>query len=106
MFPRQYRLKKKKDFEGVYKKGKTISNEYFLFKFIENDLENPRIGIIVSRRVLNKAVKRNLLKRRIREAIRNNFPEKNIDLVIIARKNIENYQEIETLIKQFYERLY
>ncbi len=59
----------------------------------------PAIGIMVSRKVHLRAVKRNLWKRRIREAFRRNQNrlKPGWALVVQARKQaaIPSYQEIE-----------
>jgi ribonuclease P protein component len=51
-----------------------------------NDLDRPRVGITVSRRV-GKAVVRNRVRRRLREAMRARLPrlEHAVDLLIVAR---------------------
>ena len=48
---------------------------------------SARLGITVSRRVSNKAVRRNRLKRRVRESFRcHKEPLVGLDLVVIARQ--------------------
>jgi len=101
MFARKYRLTKKKDFERLYKKGRSVKKDFLIFKTLKNDLENSRIGIVISKKAMKKAVKRNLMKRRIREAIRQILPEikENIDIVIIVKQE-KGFQEIQQVIKQ------
>ena len=66
--------------------------------FLRNELDHSRFGFVVSKR-LGNAVKRNKIKRRMREATRLQLPriEPGFDLVFIARQPIReaNYQEIE-----------
>ena len=105
MLSKKYRLKKKKDFERIYKSGQTIQQDFLLFKILENELENPRIGIVISKKTLAKATARNLVKRRIREAVRRLLPQisKNIDIIITACKGVskdKSFEQIETLIEQ------
>lgn len=53
-----------------------------------NDLGFSRLGIIVSKRVINKSVHRNAAKRMIREAFRlSNLTNKAVDLVVFIRQN-------------------
>jgi len=101
MLAKQYRLSKKKDFEAVYKKGRTINKDFLIFKILKNSLENPRIGIVVSKKAIKKAVKRNLIKRRIREVVREILPElkENNDIVILVKQE-KGFQEIQQAIKQ------
>ena len=56
-------------------------------KFIENNLDCARIAVIISKKVSPKAVTRNLIKRRIHEALRTgqkNFLKKNFDVTVTA----------------------
>ncbi len=78
-------LKKKKDFEKVYKKGKFLKGNFFHFKILENNLNITRFGLVVSNRISNKATIRNKLKRRMREIVRK-LEKPGFDIVIIAQK--------------------
>jgi len=104
MLAKKYRLTKDKEFEKVMKKGKAAYSPVLMLKFVKNDLDYTRVGVIVSNKVSKKAVRRNLARRRIREIIRLVFKNlgKGIDLVIIASPKIltaegkvKKYQEIE-----------
>ena len=92
MLPRENRLKKKKDFEKVFKKGKAKKGKFFLIKFIKNELKTIRIGFVVSKKISNKATKRNKLKRRMREATKMFLPSLplGMDIVIVALRGSEN----------------
>ncbi|MBU3918888.1 ribonuclease P protein component [Patescibacteria group bacterium] len=105
MLALKHRLKKKKDFERTYKSGQTIKQDFLLFKISENNFENPRIGIVISKKTLAKAVARNLVKRRIRESVRHFLPQisKNVDIIITACNGAtkdKSLKQIETLIQQ------
>ncbi len=79
-----------------------------VLKKLKNDLEYPRFGFVVSLKVSKKAVIRNKVKRRLREAIRYNLDKiKNgYDVVFFTRKGIEEIdfqgikQGVEHLLKQ------
>lgn len=104
MLPRKYRLTKKKDFQAIFEKGKFINNKFLYFKIIKNNEKNSRFGILVSKKVAKKAVDRNKIKRRIREIIKKNIPfiRKEIDLIVIAKKEInrKKFIQIEEDISQ------
>lgn len=70
MLPKQNRLKKKKDFEKVFKGGKIVKCQDLFLKYVPNDAEESKIGIVVSKKVSKRAVDRNKAKRRIREIFR------------------------------------
>jgi ribonuclease P protein component len=95
------RLKKNKDFERVFKEGKKIwINSLLLIIYAKNNLGFRRLGIVVSRKI-KKAVKRNMVKRWIRELFRRNkdwFPESS-DIIIIPHPNLVNLSYKELLEK-------
>ena len=68
---RRHRLSRSRDFDAVYRKGRSVSTRYltvYTFPREESeDLEGPRVGLAVSRKV-GGAVARNRLKRRLRSA--------------------------------------
>ena len=88
--PRKHRLSGKKEFEKVFKKGKTINSETLRIKFIPNHLSFSRFGIIVPLLVSKKATIRNKTKRRLGEAIRLNIGgiKTAYDVVIIVKPEI------------------
>jgi len=79
-------LKNTDDFKWVFKNGKPIKADFLLAKLVKNKLGYLRVGIVVSNKVSGKAVLRNQIRRRIREAIRDNDSNMraNVDLVITA----------------------
>jgi ribonuclease P protein component len=68
---RRHRLSRSRDFDAVYRKGRSVSTRYLtVYTFPREepeDLEGPRVGLAVSRKV-GGAVARNRLKRRLRSA--------------------------------------
>ncbi len=99
MLYKQNRLAKKKDFEAVFQKGQTAKAGFLYIKFKENGLKCSRFGFIVSKKVSNKATRRNLVKRRLRNAIRLKINEiaAGFDIAFVALPAILNkkYKEID-----------
>lgn len=62
-------LKKNKDFQVVYKNGKSYANRYLVLYIRENGMDKNRLGISVSKKVGNSVV-RHHLTRLIRESYR------------------------------------
>ena len=62
-------LRKGWEFEQAYKQGKRLHGEGFTLIFHQNQLDHSRIGISVHRQIKG-AVKRNRIKRIIRESFR------------------------------------
>ncbi len=88
-FPKSSRLLKSSDFKEVFRKGRKIVTHTLVFHVLKTNLSGPRLGLAVSRKV-GKAVRRNKVKRRIREVFRtrkNVFPA-SYDLVVYPRKGV------------------
>lgn len=104
MLPKKNRLKKKKDFEKVFKKGKGTKESFLFFKWVFNNLKISRFGFVVNQKVSKKAVLRNKVKRRLRELIKLKLPEiKNgIDGVFVAQPGLEkkDYKQIEDVLSK------
>jgi len=93
-FPPTNRVRKRSEFRSVQGRGRRVTSRHFVVLVLARDLrtedaETPaptRLGLVVSRKVGN-AVRRNRVKRLIREAFRN-CPEwrlTGMDLVVIPR---------------------
>ena len=92
---------KNKDFQLVYKYGKSYANKYLVMYVLENQTEENRCGISVSKKVGNSVV-RHRTTRLIRESYRLNSEKfkKGYDIVVIARSTAKDrsYQEIESAL--------
>ena len=92
---------KNKDFQIVYKKGKSYANKYFIMYILANNEEENRLGISVSKKVGNSVV-RHRITRLIRESYRlqeSKF-QNGFDIIVIARTNAKDksYKEIESAL--------
>ena len=91
-------LKKNRDFQNVYKKGKSYANRYLVMYVLKNDTERNRLGISVSKKVGNSVV-RHHLTRLIREIYRLNEHhfKKGLDIIFIVRVNAKkiDYHTLE-----------
>ena len=81
---REHHLTRRKDFVAVHKYGKGWSDKLLVLKTLPNTLELNRFGFSVSKKV-GKAVVRNKVKRRLREATRSMLVVQGWDLLFIAR---------------------
>jgi ribonuclease P protein component len=86
MIARELRLRRSTDFEIVRKRGRSVSGALVVLAYRPNSLQHNRYGFAVGRRV-GKAVRRNRVKRWLREAVRRLHPQlrQGYDLVLIAR---------------------
>lgn len=94
-------LKKKKDFQIVYKSGVSFANKYLVMYKKENNIEGNHLGISVSKKVGNSVV-RHRITRLIRESYRLNEEkfEKGYDLIVVARVNAKgiSYADMESAL--------
>jgi len=76
-------------FEEIFRGGRAKENEFFKIIFRKNNLDYPRYGIVVSTKVSKSAVKRNTLKRKIRNILKDFLLvfSKEFDVVIIVKKD-------------------
>lgn len=90
MLARKYRLRNQADFTKVFKRGRSLGSEYLVLHFSRPRPEGIRIGFSVSRKV-GKAVKRNRIKRVLREICRLHLKEfrEGYDLIFIARVKLK-----------------
>lgn len=70
MLALQHRLTKKKDFEKIFKQGRAYYTKLLGVKILFNQAELNRFAVVVSAKVSKSSVKRNRLKRQIRQALR------------------------------------
>lgn len=94
-------LKKNSDFRIVYNKGKSFANKLLVMYVLENETEENRLGISVSKKVGNSVV-RHHLTRLIRESYRlqEDMFNSGLDMVVVARVAAKNatYHEIESAL--------
>lgn len=85
---RKYRLNSRKLFKMVYEEGKVLKSRLFVVYFVPID-KGPKVAIVVSKK-FGKAVRRNKLKRRIREIIRRHLPLLSHAVIVLPRMKAKN----------------
>ena len=94
-------LKKNRDFQKVYRQGKSYANRYLVMYVLENHTEGNRLGISVSKKVGNSVI-RHHLTRLIRESYRlhEDMFNNGLDIVVIARSTARDisYHETESAL--------
>lgn len=114
MLPKQYRLKNRFAFKATYKvKNSFHKGGITLFVGIEKKEDTPtKVGFVVSKKTHKRAVKRNRLKRLMRESYRlllkeNNLgnTQKYLSLIFIGTEKAldKNFKEIDEAIKKLIE---
>jgi len=84
------RIRKKKDFADLYKRGNCARGKYFNLIFLPNNLGHSRMAVVASKKIGN-AVQRSKVRRRARALFRRNkdlltYPT---DILLIAKKDIQ-----------------
>ena len=102
--PKEAKLIKTDDFSSVFNLRKRIAAPYLVMRYKPNELDRPRLGLIVAKKTAKLAVKRNYMRRVIRELFRlNQHDLPAIDLVIQVQKTFEKTQF--DVIKQEFTQL-
>ncbi len=70
MLPRAARLTQRRDFQRVYRRGRSITGPLLWLKYVESTTPSLRIGVVVSTKTAALATDRNRLKRQIRAILR------------------------------------
>ena len=91
-FPYNYRLLKAVDYKAVFDTAQyKVSCRSFLLLASPNSATYPRLGLIVAKKNVARAVQRNRVKRLIRESFRHNKAlVAGFDIVVLARKGAGN----------------
>ena len=94
-------LRRKEDFDRIYRKGKSVGDRYVVIFCMRNDLGFNRIAYLASKKVGNSVV-RHHLTRLIRESYRlqEEHFQCGFDLVVIARAGAKekSYHDIESAL--------
>lgn len=84
-------LRRKEDFDLIYKKGRSVGERYIVLFYMKNGLSYNRIAFLASKKVGNSVV-RNRARRLMKESYRQIFERLAVgyDIIFIARKTIVN----------------
>ena len=78
-----------RDFEKIIKNNKSFRTKYFYIYKQNHEESIYHFGLSVGKKIGN-AVRRNKLKRQLREIISQNTYQKNFDCIIIVRREIND----------------
>ena len=80
-------IKKSEDFQKIIKNNKSFRSRYFYIYVYRHEDSIYHFGLSVGKKIGN-AVRRNKVKRQLREIISENDYQKNFDCIIIVRREI------------------
>lgn len=104
---REYSLKKNKEFNYVYRRGKSVANRNLVLVYVKRRTNGLKVGFSVSKKV-GKAVVRNRTKRLLKEAFRifMSSVEQNTLMIFIARPGIVelDFPEVQKNVKHILKK--
>lgn len=107
-FSRYNRLTTPSEFRDVFTANNRVVDGNFVTLFRDNKLDVARLGLVVSRRNVKLASRRNRLKRVIRESFRKHKDDlTGRDVVVIIKKNIQtgNRSMLERSLSYHWEQI-
>lgn len=115
MLPKEYRLKKRIAFTATYRTGKSFHKDgitVFCGKEKFNDYPT-KIGFVVSKKIHKRAVKRNRIKRLMRESYRlmlkeGQVPSKYMSMIFVASQKLlgKDFSYVDSSMKKLVESLW
>lgn len=114
MLPKDFRLKKRTAFSATYKTGKSLHKDgVTVFIGKEKQTETPtKVGFVVSKKIHKRAVKRNRIKRLMRESYRLLIKEgavsdKYLSLIFVASSKLldKSFGEVDNAIRKLVYKL-
>ena len=105
MLNRNNRLRKRYQYKYIYKSGKFLSEKAVTLHFVSSKTKFVKIGFAVTKKI-GHAIKRNLVRRRLREIMRKHLPniKENFNIIIVAKEQILD-TEFLSLEKQIFNLL-
>jgi ribonuclease P protein component len=87
-FPPQCRLLTPAAYKTVFAQPVKSSDKYFTLLATRNQLDHPRLGLAIAKKVIKRAVDRNSIKRLARESFRlRQHTLTALDVVVLARRD-------------------
>lgn len=112
-FSKKEKLKNKKFFEQLFSEGNSIGSfpvKLLYIKTVFDDDTIFKVGVVAPKKKFKSAVKRNKVKRLLREAYRtnkhlifNNIEGNYAFLFLYLSNKMPNYEEVDVVIKQLLE---
>jgi ribonuclease P protein component len=93
LFGKQVRLLNRHDYSRVFNAAKRLTSPYITLLYRQNDLGHPRVGLVIAKKSLAKAIQRNTFKRITRDSFRRHQHDlPNIDIVILSKKGLKVFE--------------
>jgi ribonuclease P protein component len=101
--PKQLKLNHAAQFRALFRQSKKFSTRTFAIYSFPNQLSHPRLGLVIAKKSVRSAVKRNQIKRIIRESVRLNQQRLGgLDIMVVTYHGIGNLDKAE--LRELLER--
>jgi ribonuclease P protein component len=104
---KRYRLKKNREFQYTYKKGRSFGHPLLVLISRKTRLPVTRIGFSITKK-FGKAVRRNRIKRQLREILRQRLPyiKTGYDIIFVVRKEAKDttYSKLDQAVYNLLKR--
>lgn len=107
-FNKSFRLLCARDYDEVFQRAIKINHPLASIYARPNQFAHARLGLLVSKKAMKKAVARNRIKRLVRESFRANVTTlKAYDIVFVARSKIDvvDNKEVFNTLSELWARL-
>lgn len=107
-FARRQRLASTADYRHVFAQPHKCGDKHLTLLCRANSKSYARLGLVVAKRHIKKAVSRNRFKRVVKESFRRHAKQlAGLDVIVLARAGAEvaGNQELSTALSQHWQRL-
>ena len=108
-WPKSHRLRKRREFLLVQRRARKHLTHDLVILYMPGRASTTRLGITVSRKVAKQAVRRNRIKRWVRESFRRMVLDQTppLDIAVIARPRAvdSSYLSIHKQLESFWSRV-
>lgn len=103
-----YRLRKTDEYSSVFAFRKAVRGRFFVLHYRPNGVVTARLGVVVAKKLVQRAVQRNFIKRMAREAfrhLREKLPPHDMVLRLNAKVATASQAELREELQQLFRRL-
>jgi len=108
-FEKTLRLLNASEYQAVFDESRLkVSSAEILFLARKNDLDRPRLGLVIAKKNVRLSVQRNRVKRNIRETFRHyQHNLKGIDVIVLARRGLDQLDnaQMQEICSQLWQQL-
>jgi len=103
-----YRLRKTDEYSSVFAFRKAVRGRFFVLHHRPAGIATARLGVVVAKKLVRRAVQRNFIKRMAREAfrhLREKLPPYDMVLRLNAKIETASRAELRAELQQLFQRL-